>query len=71
MLAVGRRTGVTGTEVRDGTTARAARARRRRQVQARLAQERATLARQVSTSYNYAWTDITYLLHEHGVSWGY
>ncbi len=21
--------------------------------------------------YNYAWTDITYLLHRHGVSWGY
>jgi phospholipase C len=25
----------------------------------------------VSTTYNYAWTDITYLLHKHGVSWGY
>ena len=24
-----------------------------------------------SRSHNYAWTDITYLLHRHGVSWGY
>ena len=31
----------------------------------------ATIARQVSTTYNYAWTDITYLLHKDGVSWGY
>jgi phospholipase C len=21
--------------------------------------------------YNYAWTDLTYLLHKHGISWGY
>ena len=63
-------TGV-GAEVRRNPSARAARARCRRNVQAQLARERATLARQVSTTYNYAWTDITYLLHKHGVSWGY
>jgi phospholipase C len=28
-------------------------------------------ARDESTAYNYAWTDMTYLLHRHGVSWGY
>jgi phospholipase C len=27
--------------------------------------------RKTAGSYNYAWTDITYLLHRHGVSWGY
>ena len=43
----------------------------RRGVRAQLARERARLASQVSTSYNYAWTDITYLLHKAGVSWGY
>jgi phospholipase C len=36
-----------------------------------LAKRRATISRQVSTTYNYAWTDITYLLHKDGVSWGY
>ena len=51
--------------------ARAAAARCRGRVRAQLAQERASLALQVSTTYNYAWTDITYLLHKHGVSWGY
>jgi phospholipase C len=64
-------TGVAGPAIGQSPSARAARAVCRRQVQARLAQERASLARQVSTTYNYAWTDITYLLHKHGVSWGY
>jgi phospholipase C len=27
--------------------------------------------RKTVDSYNYAWTDITYLLHKQGVSWGY
>ena len=57
--------------VRRSASARAARARCRRRIRAQLAQERARLASQVSTTYNYAWTDITYLLHKHGVSWGY
>jgi len=43
----------------------------RRRVNDELAKRRATLARQVSTTYNYAWTDITYLLHKDDVSWGY
>jgi len=64
-------TGLVGNEVGVDPRARAARARCRRQVRAQLAEERATLGRQVSTSYNYAWTDITYLLHKHGVSWAY
>jgi phospholipase C len=58
-------------DVRRSASVRAARARCRRQVRAQLAQQRAQLASQVSTTYNYAWTDITYLLHQHGVSWGY
>jgi phospholipase C len=40
-------------------------------VRGELAKRRATISRQVSTTYNYAWTDITYLLHRYGVSWGY
>ena len=43
----------------------------RRRVNDRLAKMRATVSAQVATSYNYAWTDITYLLHKYGVSWGY
>ncbi len=43
----------------------------RRRVKDQLATLRATVSREVSTSYNYAWTDITYLLHKSGVSWGY
>jgi len=43
----------------------------RRHVRNQLAKLRATVSRQVSTTYNYAWTDITYLLHKYGVSWGY
>jgi phospholipase C len=31
----------------------------------------ANLNRKTARTYNYAWTDITYLLHKHGVSWGY
>ncbi len=56
-----------------GTSTRYSRAvaQCRRRVNDELAKRRATLARQVSTTYNYAWTDITYLLHKDGVSWGY
>jgi phospholipase C len=56
-----------------GTTSRygAAVAQCRRRVNNQIARRRATIAREVSTSYNYAWTDITYLLHKNGVSWGY
>jgi phospholipase C len=43
----------------------------RRSVQSQLAQQRARLDRLVATTYNYAWTDLTYLLHKDGVSWGY
>jgi phospholipase C len=50
---------------------RVAMARCRRGVKDELAKRRAKIARQVATTYNYAWTDITYLLHQHGVSWGY
>jgi phospholipase C len=53
------------------TRYRGAVARCRRHVKNQLAKRRATIARQVSTTYNYAWTDITYLLHKDGVSWGY
>ncbi|HLY50587.1 MAG TPA: alkaline phosphatase family protein, partial [Solirubrobacteraceae bacterium] len=31
----------------------------------------ARFARETVGTYNYAWTDLTYLLHKHGVSWGY
>jgi phospholipase C len=37
---------------------------RRARIVARIAQE-------TVGSYNYAWTDMTYLLHKDGVSWGY
>jgi phospholipase C len=40
-------------------------------VRGELAKRRATISRQVSTTYNYAWTDITYLLHKYNVSWRY
>jgi phospholipase C len=53
------------------TRYRQAVARCRRRVKDELAKRRATIARQVSTTYNYAWTDITYVLHQYGVSWGY
>jgi phospholipase C len=37
--------------------------------------QRARIAAQIAQktvgTYNYAWTDITYLLHKHQVSWGY
>ena len=46
-------------------------ARCQARVRANLARRHAALARLASTSYNYAWTDITYLLHKNGVSWGY
>jgi phospholipase C len=38
---------------------------------AQFIRRRAPLARLALTSYNYAWTDITYLLHRAAVSWGY
>ena len=60
-----------GPEGRQLARARVALVGCRRRVRAQLARERARLASQVSTSYNYAWTDITYLLHKAGVSWGY
>jgi phospholipase C len=59
--------GVTSTLSRAAKLAARCQARVRQSIVAR----RAKLSQQVSTSYNYAWTDITYLLHEHGVSWGY
>jgi phospholipase C len=31
----------------------------------------ARITKRTAGSYNYAWTDITYLLHRHDVSWGY
>jgi phospholipase C len=31
----------------------------------------ARITKETSSTYNYAWTDITYLLHRHHVSWGY
>ena len=36
-----------------------------------LARRKAHLNQSTVGSYNYAWTDLTYLLHRHGVSWGY
>ncbi len=68
--------GTTGTGGATGPTASSRRyppaaAKCRRRVKDELAERRATIARQVSTTYNYAWTDITYLLHRNGVSWGY
>ena len=67
-------TGTGGTEPTASTARRRYRpavAQCRRRVKDELAMRRATIARQVSTTYNYAWTDITYLLHKYGVSWGY
>ena len=40
-------------------------------VQRAFMRRRARLARLDTASYNYAWTDLTYLLHKQGVSWGY
>ncbi len=36
-----------------------------------LAEREALAFKRTVGSYNYAWTDITYLLHKHHVSWGY
>ena len=68
--------GATGSPGSGGTTGSSTRyspavAQCRRNVRDQLAKRRATVSRQVSTTYNYAWTDITYLLHKYGVSWGY
>ena len=60
-----------GAPIAESTRYRRAVARCRRRVKDELAKRRATISRQVSTTYNYAWTDITYVLHKHGVSWGY
>ena len=62
---------VSGSPIGMTTRYRQAVARCRRRVKDELAERRATISRQVSTTYNYAWTDITYLLHKDGVSWGY
>ncbi len=35
------------------------------------ARKKARLNRRKVGGHNYAWTDLTYLLHKHGVSWGY
>jgi phospholipase C len=35
------------------------------------ARAKARLNQETVGDYNYAWTDITYLLHKHGVTWGY
>jgi len=66
-------TGSPGSGATTGSSTRysSAVARCRRHVKDQLAKRRAALGRQVSTTYNYAWTDITYLLHRYGVSWGY
>jgi len=66
-------TGSPGSGIPTGSSARypLAVAQCRRRIKDELAKLRATVSRQVSTSYNYAWTDITYLLHKDGVSWGY
>jgi len=42
-----------------------------RQCQAQVVRRQAEIQQVTSRSHNYAWTDITYLLHRHGVSWGY
>jgi phospholipase C len=49
----------------------AAAARCQARVKTRTTLLRTRLTRQASTSYNYAWTDLTYLLHKYGVTWGY
>jgi phospholipase C len=56
-----------------GASARAQRAFARCRARARRAflRRRTRLAHLASTSYNYAWTDLTYLLHKRGRSWGY
>ena len=66
-------TGPPGGGAPIGTTTRyrLAVAQCRRRVNDELAKRRATISRRLSTTYNYAWTDITYLLHKDGVSWGY
>ena len=60
-----------GSIAGSGTRYPPAVARCRRRIEDQLAKLRATVSREASTTYNYAWTDITYLLHRDGVSWGY
>jgi phospholipase C len=54
-----------------------AKARRRalqevvRYCQARVVRRQARIQQVTARMHNYAWTDITYLLHQHGVSWAY
>ncbi len=57
--------------VASGPLAHHTAARCRRRIQIQLARGRARLRHAISTSYNYAWTDLTYLLHRNRVSWGY
>ena len=42
-----------------------------RQCQTQLVRRQAQIQQLTQRRNNYAWTDITYLLHRHGVSWGY
>ncbi|MGA2925437.1 MAG: alkaline phosphatase family protein [Solirubrobacteraceae bacterium] len=53
------------------TAAQLRRCRARLARQARRALTRARLVQSNVTHFNYAWTDLTYLLHKRRVSWGY
>jgi phospholipase C len=39
--------------------------------QAQVVRRQAQITQQTARINNYAWTDMTYLLHQHGISWGY
>jgi phospholipase C len=56
---------------RRNAASRASVASCRARVREQLILDRIRLATLASTSYNYAWTDLTYLLHKDGVSWRY
>ena len=71
LLAHGVKLGQRGLDVRLAPGVHRVVTRCRALVTAQLARRRAKLAQQASSSYNYAWTDLTYLLHKHDVSWGY
>ncbi len=64
------------TAARSGVGGAIARVRTRRstcdqRARAQVARRRSRLANMAASSFNYAWTDITYLLHKNNVSWGY
>jgi phospholipase C len=42
-----------------------------RECQAQIVRRQAQIQQVTVQKHNYAWTDITYLLHRHGVSWAY